>query len=527
MKELKLEELTTRQKLGMTMIGFVSAAGDNVDYILDLIRDHSLGAVWIQPPTENMEEIIAKIKETADYPILIICDAESGIGDFMIGKHNALACTGSEELAYTFGKSIAVTARKMGFNVLCNPILDMADGNCCCGGNCRSMGNDKYKVASLAKAEARGMHDGGILTVAKHYPGSKKTKGPSIDSHMGETFSYATLDELIDYNLYPYKELMKEDLIDGMMVTHGCFVEIDPNYPASLSEKVIGIIRNLGFDGFSMTDALCMMGVVAKFGKRNSIGLAIANGNDFALPYYEENDFAFNALCECYDEGMISDERLDIAVKRVLAAQSKTLKEPKYTELTDDDISNFKRINLDSVYARCDEGVSTSISREGKHFFAILTETALDLDDRNKVAVDTFSGKWYRPYDIADKIKELFPNSTVETISQFPSPGENWRILEHSLDHEDVIFVTFFISMAYIGTECLTSRILSLMNAMQTSNRISTIIHYGNPYVMEDVPHVSRMIIGTTAYENTLNAIDVLAGKYPANGVLTYNVKLK
>ena len=525
MKELKLEQLTTRQKLGMTMTGFVAAAGDNVDYILELIKNHSLGAVWIQPPTTNMDEIIAKIKETADYPILIICDAESGIGDYKIGKHNAIGCTGSEKLAYTFGKVTAITARKMGFNVLCNPLLDMANGNCCCGGNARSLGNDKYKVTELAKAEAKAMHDCGILTVAKHYPGSGKNDSRDIDSHMGEVFSKATEADLLDYSIYPYLELMKENLLDGIMIRHGCFPEIDPDFPASLSKKVIDIIRKKGFDGFAITDALCMMGVVAKFGKKNSIGLAVGNGNDLALPYTEDNEFSYNALCECYDEGMIADDRLDEAVRRVLEAQHKTLAQPKYTALTDEDIANFDRINLDSVFAKTDAGVSTSISRDGKHFFAILTENVIDLEQR--LAVDTFSGGWYRPYDIADKLKELFPNSTIETISQFPSPGENWRILEHSSGHEDVIFITFFNSMAYIGTECLTSRILSLMNAMQMSNRISTVVHFGNPYVLEDVPHMPRVIVGTTSAENTLAAIDVLAGNYPANGVLTYDIKLK
>ena len=526
MKELKLVELSTRQKLGMTMTAFLSKKSEQLEYVLELIKNHSLGAVWIQPPRDDLEEVMAKIKAAADYPILIVCDAENGIGDYMIGKHNSLGCTGREDLAYIFGKAIAVEARKMGFNMLCNPILDMVNGNSACGGNVRSLGNDKYKVTALARAEAQGMHDGGVLTVAKHYPGNSE-EDYEIDSHMAEGVSGATVEELLDYNLYPYIELAKEDLLDGMMTRHTRFTKIDDKYPASLSKKVINIIRERGFNGFAMTDALCMMGVVAKFGKKGAIGLSIANGNDLSLPFFVDNAFSYNSLCECYDEGMISDERLDEAASRVLAAQSKTLIEPKYTHLTDEDIALFHLINRDSVYAKAEDGMPISISRDGKHYFAVLTESTLAIDDIGKVDVDTFGNAWYHPLEIIDKLKELFPNSTVESITQFPSSGENCRVLDHSLDHDDVIFITFYDSKAYLGTECLTSRILSLMKAMQVTNRISTVVHFGNPYVLEDLPYIPRILIGTVSAESVLSALDVLAGEYTANGVLTYDINLK
>ncbi len=526
MKELRLEELNTRQKLGMVMTAYVPKKPEQLEYVLDLIKNHSLGAVWVQPPRDDLAEVMAKIKEAADYPILIICDAESGIGDYMVGKHNSIGCTGREDLAYIFGKATAVAARKMGFNVLCNPILDMVDGNSACGTNVRSLGNDKYKVTSLARAEAMGMHDGGVLTVAKHYPGPSP-EGLEIDTHMAEETSTLTVEELLNYNLYPYTELIKEDLLDGMMTRHARFTSIDDVYPASLSQKVINIIREKGFDGFAITDALCMMGVVAKFGKRDSIGLSIANGNDLSLPFHSDNEFSYNALCECYDEGMISDDRLDEAVSRILAAQKKTLTPPKYTSLTDEDNKLFDLINLDSVYAKAEDGMDIAISRDGKHYFAVLTETTLGLADVDTVDVDTFGNDWYHPLDIINRLKELFPNSTVEPITQFPSSGENCRVLEHSLDHEDVIFVTFFDSKAYRGTECFTSRILSLIKAMQITNRISTVVYFGNPYVLEDLPYIPRIIAGTVSAKNVMCALDVLAGNYPAKGVLTYDVKLR
>lgn len=526
MKELKFEELTTKQKLGLTMIASLNTFGDeNFDYTIELIKNHCVGAIWVNPRNDYLK-IIAAVKEAADYPIAIMCDAESGIGEYLIGRHNALASTGSEELAYTFGKITAVTARKMGYNIICNPVLDMTDRNCVCGGTVRSMGGDKYKVASLAKSEARGMHDGGVLTVGKHYPGKSETAN-YIDSHMGETSSVLTKEELLDYNLYPYLELMKEGLLDGIMTKHSRFVNIDPDYPASLSKKVIGIIKEAGYNGFVMTDALNMMGVVAKFGEKESRGLAIAGGNDFALTWCD-NRFGYGAMCESYDKGIISDERLDEAVKKVLETQHKVFAmEPKYTELTDVDIANYSRINTDSVYARTDDGVPTGISKDGKHFFAVLSPNGTDISSMGKVSVDPNYNGWYNPAQVVEKLEAMFPNSKTFCIDEFPPAWHNMRVLDQSLDCEDVIFITFFNSQAYIGTEALTTRIVSLMNAMQVSGRISTVVHFGNPYVLEDLPHIPRVIIGTTSAGCLDGAINVLAGNYPAKGVLTYDVKLK
>lgn len=524
MKELRLEELTTRQKLGMTMNAYVSHKGDNTDYIVSLIKDYCLGSVWINPTASDFEYKMAKIKAAADYPILIMCDAENGIGDYRIGRHNSIACTGSEELAYTFGKAVAVTARNLGYNVVCNPVVDMTNGNCTCGTNTRSLGNNKYEVARLAKAIAGGMHDGGILTVAKHYPGAKITNESIIDTHMAEGLSYDTKEDLLDYTLYPYTELMKANLLDGIMTRHSRYVNIDPDRPASLSKEVIGVIRECGFDGFAITDALCMMGIVAKFGKHDPVGMCIASGNDISLPYNDDVKSSFDALCEYYDRGLLPDARLDEAVRRVLEAQHKTLAEPRFTQLTEEDKANFHRINTDSVYAKIDDGIPAALSRDGKHLFAVMCEKVLA---DGTLEVDTFSGAWYPVNGIMAKIRELFPNSETASITEYPSIGEMSELLERAPKFDDVVFVSYFKSCAGVGIEAFTPRIISLLHALQVTNTVSTVLHFGNPYILEPLPHFSRVIIGAMSPDSVLTCFDVLAGNYPAKGMLSYDVKLK
>ncbi|MBQ2749030.1 MAG: hypothetical protein IJF34_04525, partial [Clostridia bacterium] len=158
MKELRLEELTPRQKLGMVMTAHIYEGPnreENTAYALEMIKNYALGAIWIGPGLTRFEETMAAVKEAADYPILIVCDAESGMPPYTVGRHNAIGCTGDPHLAYVFGKVTAVTARKKGYNVICNPVLDMVTHNAVCGATVRGLGSDKYKVTELALAEAR------------------------------------------------------------------------------------------------------------------------------------------------------------------------------------------------------------------------------------------------------------------------------------------------------------------------------------------------------------------------------------
>ena len=530
-KELKFEELTLEQKFGLVLTlnpcGYMHAypdwdwANEENDFLFDLIKKRALGAVWITPTHPHADELMKKVKETADYPILIITDAESGIGDYKIGKHNAIGRADSVDLAYTFGKVTAVTARKMGYNVVCNPLLDM--GNT---GSERWLGYDKEKVTALAKAEARGMHDGGVLTVGKHYPSGNNVY--SVDSHMAESISDNTKEELLQYSLYPYMELNNEGLLDGIMTAHKRFINIDDTRPASLSRPVINIFREQGFNGFAMTDALCMMGIQAKYGDQHPSGLCIEAGNDLALPFSFHGRQYYNDVKECYEKGILTEEHLNEAVKRILDAQHKIFEmHPKFEEVTDEDVAKFNSINKNATVAITDENVPVSLPKDGKHFFALMVDNDVKVGSNGKVDVDTFTESWKDPLRMINKLKELFPNSTIEAFYQFPAQHQMSEILSHSLGYENVIFITFAEALAYTGKAHLTRRVETLINAMQITNRISTLIHFGVTIVLENLDHIPRIIFGGTSEVGVNYAFEALAGEFEPTGKLTYDVKLK
>ena len=521
-QELDKSTLSIEQKLGMLLCATLAYGEEDIENALEMVRDHRLGAIWLQPRHQNYRETIARIKEAADYPIIVIGDAEEGFGDYKIPQQLAIsAAENSEAIAYSFGRITGTQCRQVGYNMICNPLLDLKGGkNAPCGSTTRTFGPDKEVVARLGAAVARGMHDAGILAVAKHYPGPSKAK--PYDTHMREGFDEVTREELIENSLYPYRKLMEEDLLDGIMVGHGRYVNIDPDRPASLSKPVISIIRELGFNGMITTDALTMMGIVLKYGYTDPIGMSIAAGADLPLPWGVKIKPAYEGLLDAYKRGLLTDADVEDALDRVLATQHKIAMLPEPSEVLDEDKENMRRMHSDSIAARCEEGLSPSIDPNGKHLFTIVTDDTLNTPD-----VDYTPGPrdWFFPYKIAARIKELFPNSDVTTIPVYPTSNSNIPYFDKQTKYDDIVFITNYQPAAYTGREHLTTRVVDLMDALQSTDRIVAHLHFGNPYVAADAPYVPRILLGYTSELCVLNALEILAGNAPALGTLPLPVE--
>ena len=128
---------------------------------------------------------------------------------------------------------------------------------------------------------------------------------------------------------------------------------------------------------------------------------------------------------------------------------------------------------------------------------------------------------------IANKIKELFPSSAVCYLSEFPSRSDVNDLLVDSLEYEDVVFIGNFCGAPYLGIEHYTPRIISVIEALQVDDRISAMVHLGNPYVLEDLAHVPRIVVGCTSRSSSMYTLEVLAGVREPLGVPTYEIKLR
>lgn len=153
---------------------------------------------------------------------------------------------------YLRHRIIAHELRDIGIDSNCAPMVDVADATTHEFLRNRCYGDTPTTVATLGRAAADGMLDGGVLPVVKHMPGHGRA---TADSHFDLPTVDAARDGLDAHDFAPFKAL--NDLPMGM-TAHLVYSAID-NQAATLSKPVMEVIRtDIGFDGLIMTDDIAM-----------------------------------------------------------------------------------------------------------------------------------------------------------------------------------------------------------------------------------------------------------------------------
>jgi beta-N-acetylhexosaminidase len=172
--------------------------------------------------------------------------------------------------------------RLLGINLNLAPVFDLdhfpGTQNALRG---RSWGRDPQRVIDYAGQWNRWMRKRSITSCAKHFPAGGRALS---DPHHDLPSSDATMEELLREDVIPYTALMPE--LDAIMLAHIDFPNIDPEFPASLSPRIIRrFLRDqLGFDRhLVLTDDLDMGAITQRYGRGQDVKLAIEAGNDLAL----------------------------------------------------------------------------------------------------------------------------------------------------------------------------------------------------------------------------------------------------
>jgi beta-N-acetylhexosaminidase len=222
---------------------------------------------------------------------------------------------------------IALTLRDVGINMNFAPCLDVLTNpeNRVIG--TRSYSSDPEEVYFMAKSFIKEHERLGLMTVAKHFPGHGMT---DFDTHTSSLSVNTNREEIEEIHLLPYRYLIGEHLLGGVMVSHVIYRSLDPFYPASFSRDIVnGLLRNkLGFNGVIVTDDLEMdasedfSGDVIK-----SFILSFRSGADLILVSHtkEKQQRLLENAPELFRNGILSEEHLDQKVLHVLEAKQRYL----------------------------------------------------------------------------------------------------------------------------------------------------------------------------------------------------------
>lgn len=251
--------------------------------------------------------------------MFVALDAETGLGmrleDAPVFPWNSrLDPKVDERTLFDYGREVARECRLAGINMVLGPVLDVdrsSPGKRRSTMWLRSLGGDPQRVAELSVAYARGLESGGVISVAKHFPGHGST---STDTHKSMASITTTDEELWSKDLYPFRRYVESGL-SGVIVGHLWVEAVDSvSRPASFSPAVIsGLLRGrLGFDGLVLTDALNMEGALGYTATD-----AIEAGADIILAPADTRREIENVVA-AISLGRLSEETVSARCRRIL-----------------------------------------------------------------------------------------------------------------------------------------------------------------------------------------------------------------
>ena len=319
-----------------------------VNALLPIVRDGVGGLLFLGPaaPPTDLRAQLAAVEGAEDpgaHGLLVMADVEGGGIQRLPGVVQSfpwprdMAATMSTRQVQSLAQSVGAQMRSAGVNVDLAPVVDLDDRPGPSDTNpdgARSFGIDPVKTSSYGVAFVRGLQQGGVLPVVKHFPGLGGATA-NTDDGPANTLPYAQLQTA---GLRPFRAAIAAGA-PAIMVANASVPGLTDE-PASLSPTVINdLLRTqLGFSGLVVTDSLSA-GAISAAGDTvpQAAAASIAAGADVVLfgSTLTPADTALlspanvagtlqsieDAIAQAVAASALPESRLDTAVAHVLAAK--------------------------------------------------------------------------------------------------------------------------------------------------------------------------------------------------------------
>ena len=181
--------------------------------------------------------------------------------------------------AAAIGYVIAAELGAHGLDFSFTPVLDLDYGGSSVIGD-RALHFDPTAVGALGASLVKGLAQGGVAAVAKHFPGHGFA---AADSHVAVPRDERPFSQISKKDITPYRAVIEAG-VAGVMPAHVVYPQIDAE-PAGYSKHWLQeVLRGqLGFDGLIFSDDLSMEGAAVAGGPPERAKAALAAGCDMVL----------------------------------------------------------------------------------------------------------------------------------------------------------------------------------------------------------------------------------------------------
>lgn len=480
---------------------------------------HIGGMLYREGPGEELRQSHKILQDASKIPLLTASNLEYGgngsaIEGTYYGREMLAAATGDVERAYQLGKVSCSEGAAVGVNWSFAPVVDLDLNYHNPITNVRTFGSDLQTVIDMGKAYIRGAKEEGVATSVKHFPGDGVDER---DQHLVTSVNALSCKEWDESYGKIYKEMIEAGTLT-VMAAHIALPAYEEYFdqkpcerilPATLSENLLKKLlrEQLGFNGLIVTDATPMVGFCSAMDRATAVPLSIENGCDMFL-FNRNMEEDFRLMREGYEKGILSDARLEEAVKRILATKAAMhLPEKQEKGQLVPDASALDILNCETYdcWAKecADEGVTlvkdvqNLLPIDPKKHKRVLLELMGDFPS-NKRVCESF-------------VRELEARGFEVTVYE----PEGFEVMEDSVES----FKSRYDLIFYVGNiETASNKTVSRLNwhtMFGLGNNMPWMVHempalfvsVGNPYHLLDAPMIKTFVNGYCNSEYVIHAV--------------------
>ena len=326
-----LDSLTLRQRIGQRFIAPIP--GSRITYgagraIVEVAPAGFIFYPWNFQTAADVRQLAGSIAEltgmvTPGIGPLLCADQEGGrVATFRFPESVRLPA--AHHLGRLGPESVEAAAyltalqmRELGLNMNLAPVLDAYGTPDSSIIGDRSYSGDPHAVAGIVGPYLRGSRAGGVISVAKHFPGHGST---TVDSHSRLPVVDTSLAALQARDLVPFSAAI-ESGVEVIMTAHILFESIDPFYPVTLSRVFLtSILREqMGFTGVVMSDGLEMGAIRDNYDLTQTLIRLFRHDVDLILLFssYDVVDLV-DRVEDLIRVGEITEDDVNRGVRRVL-----------------------------------------------------------------------------------------------------------------------------------------------------------------------------------------------------------------
>lgn len=262
--------------------------------IKNLLNDKQVGGLVLFDQNagdfDQLKKLVADINEACSIKPFIAIDFEGGrirrFADFFKLLKKPIEYAGDFAELKVICQKIGEAFKEIGINVNLAPVVDLSYSPVNPALTDRTFSHDPSQTSGYSINFYEGFSANDVICCFKHFPGLGSATN---DPHNETALSCISRERILGNDIIPFKAGIAGG-IKMVMTTHLLLTAIDDQI-ATFSKRVVGLARELGFEGIMITDDMSMGAIQKNIALPEAVLRALCAGHDMALICHDHDRY--------------------------------------------------------------------------------------------------------------------------------------------------------------------------------------------------------------------------------------------